>query len=130
MTVLRLRFIHAVTTQRSITDGVLRLFHRRRDDGGLPRRRRVPSRTIATSRCSSGGSRGWCPPLLPPTLLYSSSPCMSTIVLSISSVIPALLLFWVDSPFSPSKRIPSLVLLPLREFCFLLCFLYLFNFHL
>lgn len=98
--VLRSRFIHAMGTPPPLTP-----------DGAL--RRPFP---IATSASSSGGSRGLFRPLWWPTLPCFLSPCTWMIALSIPCVIPALLRFWVDSPFSPSRRIPSLVLLPPREF--------------
>lgn len=70
----------------------------------------------ATLGPSSGGSRGWCRRLWWRTWRCSLSPCMKTIALSIPFLILALQSFWADSPFNPSKRTLSLVLLLPREF--------------
>lgn len=59
------------------------------------------------------GGLGWSRFLLLLTLLFSSSPCMSTIApRTLSHVLQG---FWVVSPFSLSRRIPSWVLLHWRE---------------
>lgn len=106
----RLRFILAVTIPLSVMDVGLRPI--------LLLRRILPSLVTVISGSLSSGSHGLFLSLLLPTFLSSSSQCMSMIVLRILYMILVLFLSLEDSPFSLSKKTPSLVLLPQREFLF------------